>query len=68
MSIEFTPGDDATKGQGSATSVTEVWPDKFELEVKSTGAAVPTTAVHTLEKLQLEALYEQIEEAIHDTE
>lgn len=68
MQIDSNIGGDSEVGQPRQTTVTEVWPGEFELEVETGMAGVATTTVHSLEKAQLQTLYEQIGDVLRTTQ
>ena len=64
MQTDSNIGSDSEVGQPRQTTITEVWPGEFELEVETGTAGVATTTVHSLETAQLQLLYEQIEDVL----
>lgn len=55
---------DTQNGRQHQTTLTEVWPGQFELEVETGATGVTTTTTHTLETAQLQLLHNQIEETL----
>ena len=62
MQTDSEVSSDSEMNQPRQTTVAEVWPGEFELEIETGAAGVATTTVHSLETPQLQLLYEQIEE------
>ena len=46
-------------------TVTEVWPDQFELAFNANCGEVPIAATYTIDRTHLQALRQQINQALH---
>lgn len=64
MESDSEVGVDSEMGQPHQTTIAEVWPGEFELEIETGTMGVTTTTVHRLETAQLRLLHEQIEDVL----